>query len=156
MSSYAKSTVFYNSLGWITFKLSLRCLSPSCQAKLHKPMCLQSAHSFLFPAWMFAGAMLEVLLLQWMDMSEINTTMWNVVELFSGAGNVSAVFRKHGRAVASFDKELGGDCMDMTNCAGFLPGPQEKAHICVPFRSLVISKSKANKGPNSWGHELFN
>lgn len=50
---------------------------------------------------------------------------WQVIELFAGVGNVSAAFREYGKAVASLDKEIGGDCMDFTLNAGFLPGTQK-------------------------------
>ena len=43
-------------------------------------------------------------MLQWAKMP---THSWNCVELFSGAGRVSAQFRKLGKVVASFDKILG-------------------------------------------------
>lgn len=36
---------------------------------------------------------------------------WNLIELFSGQGNVSKAFRKSGKAVASFDRELGGQVL---------------------------------------------
>ena len=50
---------------------------------------------------------------------------WQVIELFAGVGNVSAAFREYGKAVASLDKEIGGDCMDFALNAGFLPGTQK-------------------------------
>ena len=56
-------------------------------------------------------------MLQWAQMP---THSWNCVELFSGAGRVSAQFRKLGKAVASFDKILGDNSMDMLQSAGFL------------------------------------
>ena len=45
-------------------------------------------------------------------------------ELFSGSGNVSDYFRRAGKAVASFDKMLGGKAMDVAKVAGFLFGTQ--------------------------------
>lgn len=93
-------------------------------------------------------------MLQW---TELPTVQWNLIELFSGQGNVSAAFRHRGRTVASFDKEfgglqdlilhakfvyitwlphehVGGDSMDMTLAAGFLPG----AHQENPYRSIKV------------------
>ena len=43
---------------------------------------------------------------------------WELIELFSGVGNVSRAFRQHGKAVAS------GDCMNIELTAGFLPAPK--------------------------------
>lgn len=68
-------------------------------------------------AWKQLNWLSKVLLLQWTELAEMK---WQLIELFSGQGNVSACFRHYGKAVASYDKVLGGDCMDMTCCAGFL------------------------------------
>ena len=65
-------------------------------------------------------------MLQFTEMPELTGSTWNVVELFSGAGNVSRVFRESGVPVASFDKTIGGDCMDFTLAAGFLSAPQSQ------------------------------
>lgn len=59
-------------------------------------------------------------MLQW---EAAPTMAWHAVELFSGAGNVSAAFREAGRDVASFDK-LHGKEMDITLNAGFAFGTQ--------------------------------
>ena len=64
-------------------------------------------------------------------MPDVSGQTWQVVELFAGQGNVSSVFRKLGKAVASFDKDIGGECMDFTLCAGFLSKTQIEKHICI-------------------------
>lgn len=46
---------------------------------------------------------------------------WQLIELFSGQGNVSKVFKEYGKSVASFDKVLGGDAMDFLKPCGFAP-----------------------------------
>ena len=46
------------------------------------------------------------------------------MELFAGQGNLSAAFRAFGKHVASFDREYGGDAMDITKSAGFLLRPR--------------------------------
>ena len=61
----------------------------------------------------------EVLLLQFCEMP---TQRWELIELFSGEGNVSAAFRMAGKTVASFDKLLADRAMDITESAGFLLG----------------------------------
>jgi len=63
----------------------------------------------------------KVLQLQW---AGLPVAEWQLIELFSGQGNVSACFRQAGKAVASFDKILGGKSMDITESAGFLWGAQ--------------------------------
>jgi len=63
----------------------------------------------------------KVLMIQWAHPPPI---MWQCVELFSGSGNVSDYFRRAGKAVASFDKMLGGKAMDVAKVAGFLFGTQ--------------------------------
>lgn len=65
--------------------------------------------------------MAKVLMIQWAHPPPI---MWQCVELFSGSGNVSDYFRRAGKAVASFDKMLGGKAMDVAKVAGFLFGTQ--------------------------------
>ena len=62
---------------------------------------------------------------------------WQCVELFSGVGNVSRAFREHGKAVASYDKELGGDCMNIELEAGFLPAPKMVCLICVDIQTFI-------------------
>lgn len=57
---------------------------------------------------------------------------WELIELFSGVGNVSRAFRQHGKAVASYDKELGGDCMNIELTAGFLPAPETVCYMLIP------------------------
>ena len=47
---------------------------------------------------------------------------WQALELFSGVGNVSAFLRESGVNVCSFDRVLGGRCMDFTESSGFLLG----------------------------------
>lgn len=59
--------------------------------------------------------------MQWAGLPAMS---WQCVELFSGCGNVSACFRRAGKAVASFDKLLGDKAMDITKAAGFLFGAQ--------------------------------
>ena len=49
---------------------------------------------------------------------------FQLIELFSGQGCVSAAFRSQGKAVMSFDRELGGSSMDMCGSGGFLPETQ--------------------------------
>lgn len=48
---------------------------------------------------------------------------WQLVELFSGQGNVSAAFRAAGKSVCSFDKLLHDRAMDFDRASGFLLGP---------------------------------
>jgi hypothetical protein len=55
-------------------------------------------------------------MLIWLDLAP---STWQVVELFSGQGNVSEYFRQTARMVCSYDKVLGGDAMDFTLPAGF-------------------------------------
>ena len=81
----------------------------------------------------------KVLLLQFTEMPELTGTTWNVVELFSGAGNVSRVFRESHRPVASFDKGIGGDCMDFTLAAGFLSVPQLQLRIPIYSNASVFA-----------------
>lgn len=63
----------------------------------------------------------QVLLLTWSNKKEVQ---WDCVELFAGAGNLSRAFRQAGRRVVSFDRDMGGDSMDMCTSAGFLSQPQ--------------------------------
>ena len=63
----------------------------------------------------------QVLLLQWADMPDLS---FDCCELFSGVGNVSAVFRQRGKTVASFDKTY-TNSMDFTSSAGFMSKTQE-------------------------------
>lgn len=46
---------------------------------------------------------------------------WQMVELFSGAGNVSGRFRQEGFSTCSFDK-LAGSEMDFSSPGGFAYG----------------------------------
>ncbi len=62
-----------------------------------------------------------MLLLQWLRPVEMQ---WQLVELFSGVGNVSEAFRDGGYSVCSFDRMLGGKPMDFETAAGFSSGPQ--------------------------------
>lgn len=52
------------------------------------------------------------------------TIHWNIVELFSGEGQVSAAFKDAGMNVCSYDLKIGGATMDFTSVAGFLLGSQ--------------------------------
>lgn len=52
----------------------------------------------------------------WINPAE---STWQVVELFSGQGYVSQVFRETSRSVCSYDREMGGPAMDFTKPAGF-------------------------------------
>lgn len=54
----------------------------------------------------------------WAKMPDVQ---WQLIELFSGQGNVSKVFKEYGKSVASFDKVLGGDAMDFLKPCGFAP-----------------------------------
>ena len=70
--------------------------------------------------WPVAMALVfKVLMMIWMHPAE---STYQLVELFSGQGEVSRVFRAIGRSVGSYDKELGGKCMDFTLPAGFACG----------------------------------
>ena len=60
-------------------------------------------------------------MLLWLDQEPAN---WQIVELFSGQGCVSEVFRQSGRSVCSYDKVLGGPAMDILTPAGFAFLPQ--------------------------------
>ena len=62
-----------------------------------------------------------MLLLQWLRPVQMQ---WQLVELFSGVGNVSEAFRDKGYSVCSFDRMLGGKPMDFDTPAGFASGPQ--------------------------------
>lgn len=53
-----------------------------------------------------------------------------LIELFSGQGNVSDVWRRLGRSVASFDRVLGLP-MDLQTPSGLAPGPCKL--IRIPF-----------------------
>ena len=66
-------------------------------------------------------------------MPDMCASTWQVVELFAGAGNVSAAFRQCGKSVASFDKEMGGSCMDITLSAGFLSRAEFFASGCFAY-----------------------
>ena len=111
---------------------------------------VESKHSQNIHTLILSLGLSQVLLLQWTHLAELK---WNVVELFSGAGNVSAAMRSYGKAVANFDKELGGGCMDINQPAGFLPAPEHRslitnrihvetnsnfAHICLPRLALWL------------------
>ena len=50
---------------------------------------------------------------------------FELIELFSGQGNVSKAFRQCGRQVCSFDKILADDPMDFGGLAGFAFGPHQ-------------------------------
>ncbi len=52
------------------------------------------------------------------------TIHWNLIELFSGEGQVSAAFKDAGMNVCSYDLKIGGATMDFTSIAGFLLGSQ--------------------------------
>ena len=73
-------------------------------------------------------------------MPDMSGPTWQVVELFAGQGNVSSVFRKYGKAVASFDKDMGGKCMDFTLSAGFLSKSQNRLkhlHDTIPMHRVL-------------------
>ena len=55
--------------------------------------------------------------------------VWQAVEIFSGAGQVSQAFRNHGYKVCQYDLELGGRPMDFTTPAGFASGSQIACNI---------------------------
>lgn len=61
----------------------------------------------------------QVLLLQWMRPVEMQ---WQLIELFSGVGNVSKAFRDRGFAVCSYDRVNGGKHMDFETASGFASG----------------------------------
>lgn len=66
--------------------------------------------------------------------TEPTVMKYQLVELFSGEGCVSAAFRAQGKTVLSFDRELGGAAMDMCGDAGFLPEPRVWVEVLLPFR----------------------
>lgn len=79
-------------------------------------------HLFADPAQRTLSSLVgcKVLLLQWADLPHLQ---FSCVELFAGVGNVSTVFRRHGKSVASFDKNY-HESMDFTQSAGFMPGSE--------------------------------
>lgn len=60
---------------------------------------------------------------------------YELIELFSGQGNVSLAFRQHGRNVCSFDQVLGGKAMDFCGTAGFALGTQQLHVIPLDYFS---------------------
>ena len=63
----------------------------------------------------------QVLLIQWMHPIEMR---WQMVELFSGVGNVSKAFKDAGFATASFDRVVCGEEMNFSKPSGFAFGAQ--------------------------------
>ena len=83
-------------------------------------------------------------MLQWADLP---VQQWQLVELFSGQGNVSAFFRQAGKTVASFDTVLGGKSMDVTQAAGFLFGVPAVENTYMS-RCILTCDICANSTPN--------
>ena len=66
---------------------------------------------------------------------------FDCVELFSGVGNVSKMFRERGKSVASFDKSYADKAMDMTGAAGFMSDPQCNAYGSIQFLKIPVHRN---------------
>ena len=77
-------------------------------------------------------------MIQWMHPVQMQ---WQMVEIFSGVGNVSAAFKDAGYATCSFDKVAGNE-MDFSKPSGFAHGSYSvsSSFIFLEFQGLFLSE----------------